>query len=324
VCSLALLCGLVYVLGYLQGHWWAPVLLPLLYWAGPACMLHDGSHFALSSSPAVNCFLARVGSLHMGLFSWYHQHVVGHHAHTNVLDKDPDLRVFEGAPPEYFYGHRLTPYAPYFRMYRRWIKSLLITIPFSCLQPSIKQDTSVWVDGHYDNTVAVTDRPGRVRTIVHLATRATLWLVLFGLPFVLFSPLKALFFAFWPAFSYGIQYYVFSQISHINEDCFQFGTRDWAEHQLSTSLDWGTHHWFWQFASISLNLQAIHHLFPSIDTSHHMQLQKVVERVAAKHGVKMNRADSLWDALVLHFRHIHAINRDGVNEPAIARASYQQ
>lgn len=130
--------------------------MPLLYWLGPACMLHDGSHFALSSNPIINRVCAALGSFHMGVWAWYHQvcscgvffpllffffltkkhkHVVGHHSYTNVLDRDPDLRAFEGAPPDSVYGHRLSPWAPYFPMYRRWLRSLFITIPFSCLQP---------------------------------------------------------------------------------------------------------------------------------------------------------------------------------------------
>lgn len=135
VLSLAALCALVFVFGFLRGRWWGPVLLPVLYWLGPACMLHDGAHFALSSWPLVNRACAALGSYHMGVWAWYHQHVVGHHSYTNVLDRDPDLRAFEGAPPESVYGHRLTPWAPYFPMYRRWLRSLFITIPFSCLQP---------------------------------------------------------------------------------------------------------------------------------------------------------------------------------------------
>lgn len=313
----ALLTAATY-LAWLRGSWWAPFLLPIFYWLGPACLLHDGSHFALSARPWVNGLLARLGSYHMGLFAWYHQHVIGHHSYTNVLDRDPDLRAFEGAPPESIYGHRLSPFAPYFGMYRRWLKSLLITMPFSCLQPSIKQDTNVWLQHHYDDTVAVTllTQPSQARTVVHMATRVLLWSLLFVLPFFLHSPGKALFFALWPPFAYGVQYYIFSQISHINEDCFHPSTsKDWAQHQIQTSLDWGVHHPLWKYLSIALNLQTIHHLFPQVDSSHHMELRPIVERVAARHNVKMNYAPTLWDALVVHFRHIYTINRGGINEP---------
>lgn len=315
VLGFVLLTALVYVFGYLKGHWWAPLLLPWCYWLGPACLLHDGTHFALSKFPWVNKVLSRLGSFHMGSWAWYHQHVIGHHGFTNVLDKDPDLRAFEGEAPESIYGHRLSPFAEYFPMYRRWLKSLLITMPFSCLQPSIKQDTNVWIHKSYDSTVPVTHEPPAWRTLLHMMTRVVMWGFLFVVPFFLFSPLKAMFFSFYPSLGYGVQYYVFSQISHINEECFHpIISRDWAVHQIQTSLDWGVYHPFWKYLSIALNLQTIHHLFPQVDSSHHMQLRPIIQRLAKKYNIKLNYAPTLWDALVVHFKHIYAINRGGVND----------
>ena len=290
VLGCAVLAAVVYWKALLQGQWWAAFVLPWLYWLGPACMLHDGTHWALSGRPWVNRTLAQLGCLHMGVYAWLHQHVVGHHSYTNELHRDPDLHAFEGSGEEgALYGHRLSPFAPYFGLYRRWLRSLFITVPFSCLQPTLQQDTAVWLRHAYDRTVAVTTPPSRRAAVVHLAWRTLLWSILFGVPFALWGlSWKAAFFAFYMPLQYGLQYYVFSQISHINEDCFQVTpSRDWARHQVQTSLDWGVHHSFWRYLSIALNLQAIHHLFPQVDSSHHMQLRPIVERVAAKHGIKL-------------------------------------
>jgi hypothetical protein len=45
-----------------------------------------------------------------------------------------------------------------------------------------------------------------------------------------------------------------------------------------------------------------------------MELRPIVKRVAKKHGIKLNYAPTLWDALVVHVKHIYAINRGGVND----------
>ena len=74
VLTSAALAALCFVRGFVGGRWWAPLLLPWLYWLGPACMLHDGAHFALSTLPAVNRVAAALGSYHMGVWAWYHQH----------------------------------------------------------------------------------------------------------------------------------------------------------------------------------------------------------------------------------------------------------
>jgi hypothetical protein len=125
---------------------------------------------------------------------------------------------------------------------------LLLNFFLNVFCNSIRQDTSVWLNKHYDSTVLVTAPPSALRTAVHLATRAIMWSVLFVLPWLLFSPGKAAFFAFYPSLFYGAWYYIFSQISHINEDCFQnpVPSRDWAAHQVASSLDWGVNHPFWK------------------------------------------------------------------------------
>jgi hypothetical protein len=73
---------------------------------------------------------------------------------------------------------------------------------------------------------------------------------------------KGLFFALYPALFYGCWYYLFSQISHINEDCFQHAapSRDWAVHQVASSLDWGVSHPFWK-ANKHSSLLFFHQLF---------------------------------------------------------------
>merc|ERR1719198_2276423 len=54
-------------------------------------MLHDGSHFTLARSGKVNELLAHLGAAHLSLFTWSHQHIIGHHSATNMAGRDPDL-----------------------------------------------------------------------------------------------------------------------------------------------------------------------------------------------------------------------------------------
>lgn len=312
-CFLCFLCGFG---SHIQWNALMCMLLPVFYWMGPACMLHDGTHFALSSAPWVNATLARLGSYHSSPFAWMHQHVIGHHAHTNLFQRDPDLRAFEGSDPHTLYGHRLTPFAPYFHAYRRWLRSLFVTMPFSCIQPSIKQDANVWINGHYDHCVAVTTPPPQWRLVLHLIVRTIMWSALLVWPFIAAPSWRQAFFhALFPPFLYGCLYYVFSQVSHIQEDCFHpQAPRDWARHQCSTSLDWGVDSVLARYASIALNMQTVHHLFPQVDSAHYATIRPVLEAVATKHNIKLNQTTTIWQALKQHFVHIYSINRDGINE----------
>lgn len=63
--TFAALALATYALLFVRGYYVSLVLLPVLYWLGPACMLHDGTHFSLSHSPRVNAAFAWFGMLHM-------------------------------------------------------------------------------------------------------------------------------------------------------------------------------------------------------------------------------------------------------------------
>jgi hypothetical protein len=42
--------------------------------------------------------------------------------------------------------------------------------------------------------------------------------------------------------------------------------------------------------------------------------REVIVPVCKRHGVKINEVSSLFEAIYIHFQHIYAINRAGVNE----------
>ena len=80
---------------FMRGELRGLLALPFCYWWGPSPCMHDGGHFSLSRRPWLNTLCAHIGGAHMSLFSWQHQHTVGHHVHTNIPGHDPDLYHFE-------------------------------------------------------------------------------------------------------------------------------------------------------------------------------------------------------------------------------------
>ena len=48
---------------------------------------HDASHFALSRDWRINCLGTYVGWWFSSPLSWYHQHVIGHHAYPNIPER---------------------------------------------------------------------------------------------------------------------------------------------------------------------------------------------------------------------------------------------
>ena len=80
------------------GRLWPSLLCAALVGVAKAeigvSIMHDANHGAYSPSPLLNAVMGSTLDLAgASSFMWRQQHVVGHHAFTNVADRDPDIRV---------------------------------------------------------------------------------------------------------------------------------------------------------------------------------------------------------------------------------------
>ncbi|KAJ8598958.1 hypothetical protein CTAYLR_009807 [Chrysophaeum taylorii] len=67
--------------------------LPVVAWLVMTNASHDASHFAFSTTPLLNeAWLLAASPLLYSCASWYVQHCVSHHLHTNDPDNDADLQ----------------------------------------------------------------------------------------------------------------------------------------------------------------------------------------------------------------------------------------
>eukprot|EP00854_Cymbomonas_tetramitiformis_P017775 gene17775-21172_t len=135
--------------GFLTGCWWSLIALPVSYWLGPSSLLHDGMHWSLTSNARLNVVLAYLGSCHMPVLAWLHQHVIGHHSYTNIHLRDPDLEHFNGKGEasvlemggdgggEAFYGFRLHPKDSWRPTYAGWKGWLAVMAPLTTVFPSL-------------------------------------------------------------------------------------------------------------------------------------------------------------------------------------------
>ena len=60
-----------------------------------------------------------------------------------------------------------------------------------------------------------------------------------------------------------------------------------------------------------LNYQIEHHLFPRVAHTHYPQIAEIVQRNAAKHGIRYTAQRSLRAALASHERHLRTLGRMG-------------
>ena len=85
--------------------------------------------------------------------------------------------------------------------------------------------------------------------------------------------------------------------------------REWAEHQVLTSLDFAPRHWFWTWYLGGLNYQLEHHLFPRICHVHYPALSPMVQAVCEKHGVPYRVMPSVGAALTSHAKFLASMGR---------------
>jgi len=81
--------------GWLYGSWLALPFLGVFAWLVGVNTSHDASHFAYSKNWLLNHMLVFTSMPFLyNPYTWYHQHVVVHHNHTNEAEEDCDLRHF--------------------------------------------------------------------------------------------------------------------------------------------------------------------------------------------------------------------------------------
>jgi fatty acid desaturase len=67
------------------------LLFPILSWIGLSNVFHDACHFSLSDNWKINKIFSYIGYDLSSPLLWYYQHNIGHHAYTNINNKDPDI-----------------------------------------------------------------------------------------------------------------------------------------------------------------------------------------------------------------------------------------
>lgn len=132
----------------------------------------------------------------------------------------------------------------------------------------------------------------------------------------------AFFFVIVPYYIHGCIFYVFSQVSHVQQECSNVtpeeqaaGIKDsdekpaeWALQQVEHTLDYAIGSTFWLHVSNGLNLQVVHHLFPQVGWGHYVQLAPIIHEVCADFNVAYATKSSFWKAVASHYSYLVSIN----------------
>ena len=308
------------ILAWFGGSWALLVLAAHTWWTGTALavslglsvaaigmsVMHDANHGAYSRHAGVNrLFGSTLDLMGVNSFIWRHKHNVLHHTYTNVQGVDYDL--------DFGLLARLSP-GQERRAWHRY-QHLYLWFFYGFLLPKwvFHDDFIIWRRLHIGSHPL--PRPSRAESALFVAWKLVFLAWTFVIPALFHPVLHVLAFDFVAFFTLGLTLGTTFQLAHCQEEA-DFPAlpaagakmdRDWAEHQLGTTVDFASKNALVTWFCGGLNFQVEHHLFPKVCHLHYPALSLIVREVATKHGVRHRDNGTLRGALGSHVAHLRRL-----------------
>lgn len=286
-----------YILFY-QGYWFSVLTMPLTYWLVGVNTFHDASHFALSWNWKVNSIMTNIGFAFTAPYTWYHQHVIGHHSFPNIPGKDPDLYH---APKVIRHSSDIKYREAHYYQIFTFIFTWLLGVPFSLLWSGMMQSLR---RASYNRVVTFGNNkylnPNSLifRFVVYFIICHVLPLVIHGLS------LKGIVFSVVPIYFFSLFFMISSQINHLTPETTDKFDENFFVHQILTSYNVAVDNYLVYLFTGGLNMQIEHHLFPSVNHCHLRKICPKVKKLCSEFGVKYSESKTLWGALCQHVQHL--------------------
>lgn len=262
---------------------------------------HEGVHSSFSDNRFVNAIFAYTFDL-IGSsgYLWRMRHVYSHHPHPMIPKHDVDIQqtglltfMPMKEPKSFFkYQHFYVPFL----------------YCFYTLNAIFKRD---WED-FFSNRIGT--------KIVKHSKLAIFSFVLSKILYYTYALVLPLIFSgcYWPIVLLGfVLMHIMASLTaatalfpaHLYEDSIfpepnengEMNT-DWAMHQMSVTMDFGTNKPVVAFFFGGINYHIVHHLFPTVAHVHFPEIQKILEKTADEFGVEYKHKPSLRTALASHWQ----------------------
>jgi len=279
-------------------------------------VMHDANHGSYARGKRANRALGFALDLIGGSsYMWRHKHNVLHHTYTNVSPLDTDLggnALLRFAPDQ--------PRRPVMRFQHLYVWALYAVYPLGWW--FVDDFQRLFTARIVGNDIP---RPGAREVAALLLGKLVFFAWAVILPVALHPTWLVVPFAAVTVATLGLTLAVTFQLAHcVGEADFHdargaIPARDWATHQVTTTVDFarGNRLLCWYLGG--LNFQVEHHLFPKVCHVHYPALSRIVEETCAAHGVRYTAQPSLRAALASNVRWLRELGRP-VPPPAVAAA----
>ena len=264
-------------------------------------VFHDGSHFALSKYPVVNHLFTETALLFSTPYTWYHQHIIGHHCFPNVIGKDPDLYhstkfTRHSKDIRHRETHRNQPYT--FPLL--WLVGVPLGLVLrGCLESLAGKPYNKVVKLIPDEAAHIISRQSIIPRLIAIVA------LMFIAPFCYHGlTFKGLAFAILPYLVYSGHFMTCSQINHFTPDCDDQISNNFYIQQIITGHNVAPESYLLYLYTGGLNLQIEHHLFPSVNHCHLPRLAPYVKALCAKYNINYNVSPGMITAVAKYVMHL--------------------
>ena len=262
---------------------------------------HDANHGAYSSNARVNRIMSvTLDLLGASSYLWRLKHNVMHHTYTNVSGLDDDLE--SGSP-----HLRLAPWQPrrrFHRLQHLYVWFLYAVFP---LKWWFVDDVLELTSGRVGGRPFAPPRGLPLARAVAFKTAFVTWA--FVVPALLHPTWALIPLWVFGSATLGIVLAGVFQLAHCvgEADFCQVDSArptkpDWAEHQVSTTVDFARGNRLLSWYLGGLNFQVEHHLFPRICHVHYRSLAPIVEETCRAHSVRYRAEPTFRSALAANWR----------------------
>jgi linoleoyl-CoA desaturase len=276
-------------------------------------VMHDANHGSYARGRRANHVLGFTLDLIGGSsYMWRHKHNVLHHTYTNVAPLDVDLggnALLRFAPDQ--------PHRRVMRFQHLYVWALYAMYPLGWW---LFDDFHRLVTGRIDGNAI--PRPGVGDVAALLLGKAAFLGWAFILPVAVHPTWRVLPFAAVTVATLGVTLALTFQLAHcVAEADFhdargRMPVRDWATHQVTTTVDFARGNRLLGWYVGGLNFQVEHHLFPRVCHVHYPALASIVEETCAAFGVRYTAQPSLRAAIAANVRWLRRLGRGEALAPA--------
>ena len=246
-------------------------------------VMHDASHFAISTIPSINEILSRIvnASLLWNHHIWARHHVYAHHSFTGEINHDPDVKNTRPFLRKSRFD-RVDKYIPSFLPLQSILAiPILCAIPGQVLGQSLVYLFAVCKGRVWGVPITRASVFGMIDVITYILTLTYHTICLWYYPMYVLSYHITANTLYYLCVAPDHDTFESAILHHDNES----GARDWGELQVRRSANFAINYPFVCELFGGINYQIEHHLFPGMSHVHYPIISPIVKRTCAEFGI---------------------------------------